>query len=189
LNVTINRETVSSEASTIPKRGSVLKTIPKYFIHGFAFSIIFIALVFIWAFIFAVLIVIGSFIGFILGFIVLFFFLGGLNSFLTDLIWSIPIKTAWKSLLGHGLLLFIVLIIVHIPAAVIELSVSGLATTIALFTFNAFIDGFIAKNVAGWWKEESFEYAKDREARHGEKGIDEGEAERIRKLEEEGKLH
>jgi len=30
--------------------------------------------------------------------------------------------------------------------------------------------------------------AKDREARHGRKGIDEGEAERIRKLEEEGKL-
>ena len=31
--------------------------------------------------------------------------------------------------------------------------------------------------------------AKDRESRHGRKGMDEGEAERIRKLEEEGKLH
>lgn len=30
--------------------------------------------------------------------------------------------------------------------------------------------------------------AKDREARHGREGMDEGEAERIRKLEEEGKL-
>jgi len=152
---------MSSEASTIPKRGSGLKTIPKYFIHGFAFSIIFIVLVFIWALIFALLIVIGSFIGFILGFIVLFFFLGGLNSFLTDLIWSIPIKTAWKSLLGHGFLLFILLIIVHIPAVVIEFIVPGLVTTIVLFIFNAFIDGFVAKNVAGWWKKEGFEYAKE----------------------------
>jgi len=31
--------------------------------------------------------------------------------------------------------------------------------------------------------------AKDREARHGKKDTDEGEGERIRKLEEEGKLH
>jgi len=31
--------------------------------------------------------------------------------------------------------------------------------------------------------------AEDREARHGRKGMDEGESERIRKLEEEGKLH
>jgi hypothetical protein len=30
--------------------------------------------------------------------------------------------------------------------------------------------------------------AKDRESRHGRKGMDEGEAERIRKLEEEGKI-
>ncbi len=158
---------MSSEASTIPKRGSGLKTIPKYFIHGFAFSIIFIVLVFVWALIFAVLIVIGSFIGFILGFIVLFFFLGGLNSFLTDLIWSIPIKTAWKSLLGHGFLLFILLIIVHIPAVLIEFIVPGLATTIVLFIFNAFIDGFVAKNVAGWWKKEGFEYAEEEKTPKG----------------------
>ena len=152
---------MSSEASAIPKRRSVLKTITKYFIHGFAFSVIFIAFAFIWAVIFALLLVIGSFIGFILGFVVLFFFLGGLNSFLTDLIWSIPIKTAWKSLLGHGFLLFILLIIVHIPAVVIEFIVPGLATILALFIFNAFIDGLVAKNVAGWWKKQGFEYAKE----------------------------
>ena len=158
---------MSSEASTIPKKGPDLKTIPKYFIHGFAFSIIFIVLVFIWALIFALLIVIGSFIGFILGFIVLFFFLGGLNSFLTDLIWSIPIKTAWKSLLGHGFILFILLIIVHIPAVLTASFVPSTATTIALFIVNAFIDGLVAKNVAGWWKKEGFEYAKEEKTSKG----------------------
>ncbi len=152
---------MSSEASTIPTEGLDVKTVSKYFIHGFAFSIIFIGLVFIWAVIFALLVVLGSIIGFILGFVVLFFFLGGLNSFLTDLIWSISIKTAWKSLLGHGFLLFILLIIVHIPATVIAFIVPGLATTIALFIFNAFIDGFIAKSVAGWWKKEDLEHAKE----------------------------
>jgi hypothetical protein len=44
---------------------------------------------------------------------------------------------------------------------VIEFIVPGLVTTIVLFIFNAFIDGFVAKNVAGWWKKEGFEYAKE----------------------------
>ena len=132
---------------------SLWRNVSKYFLHGILFSIIFLVLALVWVFIFALLVVVGLFIGFIIGFIVLFFILGGLNSILTVRIWSIPIKTEWMILLGHGFVLFIALIIAHIPATVINLVVPDLTTTIVLFIVYAFIDGFVAKNVASWWKE------------------------------------
>jgi len=92
------------------------KSLVKYFLHGLAFSVIFLLLALVWAFILAILVVTGLVIGLIIGLILLLFIIGGLNSFLTDFIWSIPIKTGWKSLLGHGFVLFIALIIVHVPA-------------------------------------------------------------------------
>jgi len=126
----------------------------KYFLHGILFSIIFLVLVFVWALILVALVVIGLFLGLIIGLIILFFFIGGLNSFLTEFIWSIPIKTRWTSLLGHGFVLCIALILAHIPAMIISVVVPGLATTVVLFIINAFIDGFVAKHVATLWKEE-----------------------------------
>jgi L-cystine uptake protein TcyP (sodium:dicarboxylate symporter family) len=80
--------------------------------------------------------------------------LSGLNSYLTDIIWAIQTKTEWMSLLGHGFVLLIALIIVHIPDIIISLTIPSLATTIVLFIVNAFIDGFVAKNVASYWEEE-----------------------------------
>jgi len=139
----------------------------KYFLHGLAFSVIFLVLAFVWAFILVILVLIGWLVGLIIGVIVLFFLIGGLNSFLTDFIWSIPIKTKWTSLLGHGFLLFIALIFAHIPALLISLSVPSLATTIVLLIVNAFVDGFVAKNVAAIWKveEEEEHEESDYEAR------------------------
>ena len=139
---------------TAPTKGLDFKAISKYFIHGFAFSIIMFVLVLVWAFVLVFLTVAGSFIGLILGFVVLLFILSGVNSFLTESIWSISTQQEWMSLLGHGLILFGALIAAHIPAVIISLIVPSIATTIAMFIANAFIDGFVAKNVAGWWKEE-----------------------------------
>jgi len=132
---------------------SLWRNVSKYFLHGILFSIIFLVLALVWVFVFALLVVVGLFIGFIIGFIVLFFILGGLNSFLTDIIWAITTKTAWTSLLGHGFVLFIALSIAHIPAIAVNLVVPDLTTAIVLFIVNAFIDGFVAKNVASWWQD------------------------------------
>ena len=138
------------------------KSLLRYFLHGLAFSIIFLVLEFVWAIIFAILIEVGLIIGFIIGLILLFLIIGGLNSFLTDLIWSIPIKTGWKSLLGHGFILFIALILVHIPAIAVDFIVPNLATTIVLFIIYALIDGFVAKNVAAHWEEEEEKEIEER---------------------------
>lgn len=129
------------------------KVLAKYFVHGLAFSVIMIFLVFLWSFVLAFLVVAGAFIGLIIGLLVLFFILGGLNSFLTEEIWSISTRTGWMSLLGHGVVLFIALIIAHIPSIIINLTVPSLPMTIVLFIAEAFIDGFVAKNVAGFWEE------------------------------------
>jgi hypothetical protein len=139
---------------TAPTKRLGFKTISKYFMHGFAFSLIMLALFFVWVFVLVFLTVAGSFIGLVLGFVVLLFILSGVNSFLTESIWSISTQQEWVSLLFHGFTLFVALIAAHIPAIIISLIVPSIATTIVMFIANAFIDGFVAKNVASWWEEE-----------------------------------
>jgi hypothetical protein len=143
---------MSSEST---KKDENFKELSKYFIHGFAFSAIMVVLLITWVFIFVFLIVLGSFIGIVIGFVLFFFILGGLNGFLTKNIWSISVKTGWMSLLGHGFVLFIFLIIAHIPSMFIYLTFPSLTWEILLF--EAFIDGFVAKNIANWWKEEKID--------------------------------
>jgi len=98
-----------------------LEDINKVFFPGILFSGLFLVLGIIWAVIFAVLIAIGLFIGFIIGIIVLFFIIGGLNVLLTSCIWNILVKSDWKSLLAHGFILFIALLIASIPSLIIKL--------------------------------------------------------------------
>jgi len=125
----------------------------KYFLHGILFSLLILVLVIVWVFISAILILTGYFIGLIIALILLFLGIGSLNSFLTRLVWSIPIKSGWISLLIHGFVLSIALIIVHIPVMIISYNAPGLATAIALVIVETFIDGLIAKKVAVYWKE------------------------------------
>jgi hypothetical protein len=119
----------------------------------FVFSVLMIFLIFLWAFILVFLVVAGAFIGLIIGFVVLFLILGGLNSILSESIWSISTRTGWMSLLGHGIVLFIALIIAHIPGIIVNLTDPSLPITIILFVAGAFVDGFVAKNVASLWEE------------------------------------
>jgi hypothetical protein len=126
----------------------------KYFVHGILFLLIYFAMIFLWAFFLAALIMIGLFLGLILGFVALFFLIGGLNSFLTNIIWSIRVKTKLVSLLSHGLVLFIVLLLVNIPHIFITLVMPNPIVSLAVMAFYAFVDGFVAKYVAVWWKRE-----------------------------------
>jgi hypothetical protein len=132
------------------------KNLLKYFLHGLSFSLIYSALAFVWIFILAILAVIGFIIGLIIGFVILFLIIGFLNSVLTYFIWSISVKAEWKDLLVHGFVLSLMFFIVHIPAYIISLYAPNLAIMIGLTFVYAFIDGFVAKNIAvrGWEEEE-----------------------------------
>jgi hypothetical protein len=126
----------------------------KYFLHGVSFSLLMLVLGLAWAILFVILAAVGFLIGLIIGLIVLFILVGGLNSFLTHMIWGIPIKTDWKSLLAHGFAFIVALLVAEIPSFLVTSYAPGLATTAVLFIIDAFIDGFIGKNVACHWEEE-----------------------------------
>ena len=122
----------------------------KYFLHGISFSFLLLVLAIVWIIIAVALV--GFIIGLIIGLLVLFYIMGGINAVLTDLIWGVSIKTDWKSLLAHGFVLFILLIIAAIPQFIISFVVPSLATKIVMFIIYCFIDGFIAKSVVGQWE-------------------------------------
>jgi cation transport ATPase len=146
----------SEKISKTEKEEKVEKTVAKYFIHGFAFSVLFTILVILWIFGIFVLTVLGAIIGFIIGLVILMFIMGGLNSYLTGLLWF-PVKTSFLDVVVHGIALFIALLTVNSVVLFLpSIAFPGLATTIAIFILGAFIDGFICKHVAMFWEEEPY---------------------------------
>jgi hypothetical protein len=124
----------------------------KYFEQGILFSLILTGLAIVWAVVLVVLLVVGFIIGLIIGFVILLFIMGWLNAGLTNWIWDIPIRTDWKSLLAHGLVLLIALIVVEIPAIIVNYAVPSVVTMVVMFVIYCFIDGFVAKKVAEYYQ-------------------------------------
>lgn len=132
---------------------SQLMLLAKYFVHGILFSILGLVLVFVWAAVLIVLVLLGSFLGLLIGFIVLFLLVGWLNSVITGFVWHVSIRTDWKTVLLHGLVLSIVFFIVHVPSLIINLVIPSAITVVLLLIVYAFIDGFIARRIAGMWQQ------------------------------------
>jgi len=106
----------------------------------------------VWAIVLVVLLMVGFIIGLIIGFVILLFIMSWLNAGLTSWIWDIPMRTDWKSLLAHGLVLLIALIVVEIPAIIVNYAVPSVVTMVVMFVIYCFIDGFVAKKVAEYYQ-------------------------------------
>lgn len=134
-------------------------SVGKYFLHGIVFAAISLVLAFGWAFLFIALVLFGALIGLIIGTVVLFLLLGYVNAGITSMIWHLDIKTDWKSALGHGFVLFIVLAILGIPSLIVNLAYPGIPTAVTIFLVYSFVNGFVAKQVASHWEDvyEDFE--------------------------------
>lgn len=141
------------------EEASLSSILLRYFGHGFLFAVLYLVLLFVWAVALLFLVVAGFLIGLLLGLVLLFFIVGGLNTLLTEEIWDIPVRSGWQSILGHGFLLFIVLLIASVPNIIINALVPGPVTTIVFFVIYCFVNGFIAKEVGSWFEEEE-EYAE-----------------------------
>jgi len=137
----------------------------KYFVHGIAFSFLFAILTSAWsgiALVFIFLIVsigfdIGYFIGIIIGLGVLFLVIGGLNTFITSTLWF-KVKKGFLDLLSHGVVLFVILLIVNFAIQTLPKQAQpGTPTTVITFLIAAFVDGLIAKKVARWWRAHAWE--------------------------------
>ncbi len=127
----------------------------KYFVHGIAFSFLFLVLAFVLVFVLVFLVAFGSFIGLIIGFGILMLTIGGLNCFLTGVIWGVETKTSFWSVLLHGFTLFMILLLVNgILVMAPNIAFPSIATTIITFIIGAFAGGFAGKKVAEWFEEE-----------------------------------
>jgi len=138
---------------TEEQKDSRLRLLRKYFIHGIAFSLLFLVLSFMWTVVLALLVGLGSVIGLILGFALLFLMIGYLNSEITKLLWF-DVKTETLSLLGHGLVLFLVLLPIDFVFIMMYLAFPYPLFLIVRFLLQTIPYGFVAKKVAGLWEDE-----------------------------------
>jgi hypothetical protein len=145
------------EQSQVETSYSRTTLLTKYFLHGLIFSLLLLALEIVWAFLLVFLVLIGYIVGLILGLIVLFFIIGGLNALLTQSIWDTYIKQNWKSLLGHGIVLFIALIVAAIPSLLVRYAYPSLIAEVFVFFVYCFVDGYIAKQVGFVFEEDRYE--------------------------------
>jgi ABC-type dipeptide/oligopeptide/nickel transport system permease component len=132
------------------------KDLPRYFVHGIAFSTLFFVLAIVWVSALAFLTVIGAIIGFIIGLVLLFLVVGFANSLVTSFLWF-KVKFGFWDFLFHGFVLFVTLLIINLILTVPTLVSPGIATTVVTYIIATFVEGFVAKKLAGWWQEE---YAK-----------------------------
>ena len=148
---------------------STEKIVAKYFVHGAAYSLLVMVLAIVWAFVAAIMLILGAtmgvlsfFAGFVASFAILFIALGWLNAQISQYIWKIQVKQKWLSLLGHGLLLFIVIAIAGIPSMIISAMMwsADLFTyvmfTIVNFLIYSLVDGYISKRVAEAFPDDEF---------------------------------
>jgi hypothetical protein len=146
------KEREKEEKEKFKEKESTWKILIKYFIHGLAFSLLFTVLAFLWTFGVLMLIVIGSIIGLIIGIGLLMLIVGAINACLTSTLWF-PVETSFMSILGHGIVLFIILILVNgVFLLAPSIAFPGTLTTVITFIAGCFIDGFVGKMVASWWK-------------------------------------
>lgn len=135
---------------------SVLNMIGKYFIHGFVFSVVMYGANFILLFMETTLAIPDS-IGFILGLGVTFLFLGWINRMWCKSLWDFEVKPHLTSLIGHGYVLFLVLLIIEVPAAVplsfMMMVVSPEVVLLVYFASFSFVDGVIGKAIGWMFKE------------------------------------
>lgn len=130
------------------------RNLAKYFVHGIAFSILFTVLAIAWVFILVVLVALGFIIGLVIGLVVLVLIVGFLNSLITTYLWF-DVKQSFSNLLFHGIVLLLVLVVVNgVVVALPTWLFPGTITTVITFIIASFVDGFVAKKVAGWWREE-----------------------------------
>jgi hypothetical protein len=131
--------------------GLYWKKLAKYLFHGIAFSFLYLLLFIAWSFVLGILIVLGSFIGLIIALGILMLITGGLNIFLTSLLWF-PLKTAFWDILVHGIVLFVVLLILNSIFRIVTIVFPGIAVEVVTLITVSFLNGFVAKKVAGWWE-------------------------------------
>jgi len=130
-----------------------------YFIHGCAFSLLFLVLFLEWTVFVALLPSEVAIVGQAFSLVALFFVMGLLNALIAGRLWFKVTYRLWD-LLFHGLVLFSILYAMNSVLIAWPYSSSpGIETAVIALIIAAFINGFLAKVVAGQWKQERMTWA------------------------------
>lgn len=130
------------------------KKTAKFFLHGIAFSGLFFALEIVWALTGVFLILIGSLIGLIIGILLLFLIVGVANSVVSEFVWGFSMQYSAMKIFFHGLILFIILLVVDLVLMVpVWVSVGNPIVIAVKFIATCFIYGLIGKKIAEMWTE------------------------------------
>jgi peptide/nickel transport system permease protein len=133
---------------------SNLSNLLKYLFHGLAFSLLFFVFFLEWNVYVGYLPGTAAIVGQVVGLVALFFLIGFLNAFIGRRLWFKVTYRLWD-LLFHGVVLFGILYALNsVLIAWPYLSSPSIATAAITLIVAAFIDGFLAKMVAGQWKQE-----------------------------------
>jgi len=125
-----------------------------YLIHGFAFSLLLFVFFLEWPVFAASLPGAVATIGQVVGFVALFFLVGFLNALIAGRLWFKVTYRLWD-LLFHGLVLFGILYVMNSVLIAWPYSSSpGIFTAVIVLIVAAFANGFLAKIVAGQWRQE-----------------------------------
>ncbi len=119
--------------------------IKKYFLHGFAFSVLMMFVLLGWTAITSELLRFAI-IGILFGLFSIVLMVGFVNFALNKMIWNIDMSVEASSILINGLRVLLILLFVNIPNFLISYLVPGTVTTIMLFVVYCFVDGYFARN-------------------------------------------
>ena len=140
--------------------GSRLPLPLKYFIHGFAFSLLFRILAIVWIVAFAVLVGVGFIIGWVIGIGSLFLMIGYLNGAIAKWLWF-DVRQGFWQVLAHGIILFIILLLIdlvfrELPNFVFNAGARVPYPLVLIITFlvTTLLYGFVARKVASLWSDE-----------------------------------
>ena len=130
------------------------KRVPRYFVHGIVFAVLFLLLEIFWIVSIVFLVMIGSFIGLIIGFAILFPIVGGINTVVSKLVWGFYMKSSLGDIFLHGFVLFIVLLIVDLVLLIPVMAYPGnLPITVVRFIVACFLYGLIGARLGEVWEE------------------------------------
>lgn len=131
---------------------SRLHLLRKYFMHGIAFSLLFLVLGFMWGVVLGFLVIFGFVIGLVIGFGLLFLMIGWLNSEITNALWF-DVEMGFWSLFKHGLVLFLVLLPIDLVFLAVRLAFPDVLVFVATFLIEIIPYGFVAEKVASLFTE------------------------------------
>jgi len=126
--------------------------LPRYFVQGMLFSLLNLGPAVGWSLITAAFASLTGIAGLVVGVVLLFFLMAAINIVLTGSLWDLSVRDGFGGLFVHGITLFLILLIVSIPALILNNLFPSLAVRLAMLILYSLIDGYVAVNVASYWE-------------------------------------